>query len=297
MRIALPITIGSAVISLTRIIDMALIMRRLQDIGVSQFKANEIYGSYTTLALPVFSLIPSLITPISMALIPELTVFIKRKSLEGQTQAVEKSLRLTSMLSMPASLAVTVFSRQILLLLFRGQTEAVEIASPLLSLLGGSVFFSCLITTTNAILQAYGCVKMPIFSMSVGVAVKAFSSYFLLGASSVGVYGAPIGSLACNLTVVLLNFALMLRYAQNTENALSMSRCFIKPFISSVLAIGSAYASYAWLKAAILSELSAFLVAIPIAVLIYFIFVLLLGVLDRDDIKMIPVLKNIVKEK
>jgi hypothetical protein len=89
----------------------------------------------------------------------------------------------------------------------------------------------------------------------------------------------------------------MLRYAQNTENALSMSRCFIKPFISSVLAIGSAYASYAWLKAAILSELSAFLVAIPIAVLIYFIFVLILGVLDRDDIKMIPVLKNIVKEK
>ena len=297
LRIALPITIGSAVISLTRIIDMALIMRRLQDIGVSQFKANEIYGAYTTLALPVFSLIPSLITPISMALIPELTVFIKRKSLEGQTQAVEKSLRLTSMLSMPASLAVTVFSRQILLLLFRGQTEAVEIASPLLSLLGGSVFFSCLITTTNAILQAYGCVKMPIFSMSIGVAVKAFSSYFLLGASSVGVYGAPIGSLACNLTVVLLNFALMLRYAQNTENALSMSRCFIKPFISSVLAIGSAYASYAWLKAAILSELSAFLVAIPIAVLIYFIFVLILGVLDRDDIKMIPVLKNIVKEK
>jgi stage V sporulation protein B len=70
LRIALPITIGSAVISLTRIIDMALIMRRLQDIGVSQFKANEIYGAYTTLALPVFSLIPSLITPISMALIP-----------------------------------------------------------------------------------------------------------------------------------------------------------------------------------------------------------------------------------
>ena len=297
LRIALPITLGSAVISLTRIIDMALIMRRLQDIGVSQFRANEIYGAYTTLALPVFSLIPSLITPISMALIPELTVFIKKKSIAGQAQAVEKALRLTSLLSMPASLAVTVFSRQILSLLFKGQAEAVDIAAPLLSLLGGSVLFSCLITTTNAILQAYGCVRMPIFSMTVGVIVKAFSSYFLLGVASVGAYGAPLGSLACNLTVVLLNFALMLRYTQGTENAISISRCFAKPFLASVLAIGGAYASYAWLRSTVLTDITAFLSAIPVALLIYCILIFLLGVLDRDDIKMIPFLKNIVKEK
>ena len=208
LKIAFPITLGSAVISLTRIFDMALIMRRLQDIGVSQFRSNEIYGAYTTLALPVFSLIPSLITPISMALIPELTVFIKKKNAVGEIETVEKALRLTSLFSMPASLALTVFSKQILSLLFNGQNEAIEIASPLLALLGGSVFFSCLITTTNAILQSYGCVKMPIVSMSLGVIVKALVSYFLLGVQEIGVYGAPLGSLACNITIVLLNFAL-----------------------------------------------------------------------------------------
>lgn len=297
LKIALPITLGSAVISLTRILDMAFIMRRLQDIGVSQFRANEIYGAYTTLALPVFSLIPSLITPISMALIPELTVFIKKGNSIGQIETVEKSLRLTSLLSMPSSLAVTVFSRQILSVLFRGQSEAIEIATPLLSLLGGSVFFSCLITTTNAILQAYGCVKMPIFSMSVGVAVKAFSSYFLLGTKGIGEYGAPIGSLACNITVVLLNFALMLRYAQNTENALSVSKCFLKPFISSVLSIGAAYFAYIWLSAGTISDIAAFAIAVLIAVLLYCLFVFLFGALSRDDIKMIPILKNIIKEK
>ena len=297
LKIALPITLGSAVISLTRIIDMALIMRRLQDIGISQFRANEIYGAYTTLALPVFSLIPSLITPISMALIPELTVFIKTKNSIGQKSTVEKSLRLTALLSMPASLAVTVFSRQILSLLFAGQTEAVDIAAPLLSLLGGSVLFSCMITTTNAILQAYGCVKMPIFSMSVGVAVKAFSSYFLLGVDSVGVYGAPIGSLACNITVVLLNFALMLRYTKNTDGALSVSRCFVKPLVASVLSIGSAYAAYIWLSSVYLSDALAFATAALIAIFVYFILAFLLGVIDRDDVKMIPIFKNIIKEK
>jgi stage V sporulation protein B len=272
-------------------------MRRLQEIGVSQFRANEIYGAYTTLALPVFSLIPSLITPISMALIPELTVFIKKNSFIGQTQAVEKSLRLTSLLSMPASLAVTVFSRQILSLLFSGQTEAVEIAAPLLSLLGGSVFFSCLITTTNAILQAYGCVKMPIFSMSAGVAVKAIVSYFLLGTRSVGVYGAPIGSLACNVTVVLLNFALMLRYTNGAEESLSLSRCFVKPFVSSVFSIGGAYALYQWLSTEFFSDAVAFSIAAAIAILVYFLLVILFGVLGKDDIRAIPIFKKLIKEK
>ena len=297
LRIALPITLGSAVISLTRIIDMTFIMRRLQDIGVSQFRSNEIYGAYTTLALPVFSLIPSLITPISMALIPELTVFIKKKNLMGQTQTVEKSLRLTSLLSMPASLAVSVFSRQILSLLFSGQTEAIEIAAPLLSLLGGSVFFSCLITTTNAILQAYGCIKLPIFSMSVGVAVKAFSSYFLLGTQGIGQYGAPIGSLACNVTVVLLNFAFIIKHTQNAESSFCISKCFLKPFISSVLAIGISYVAYTWLSAELFAKAVAFAIAVTLAILFYCLLVFILGALDRDDIKMIPVLKNIIKEK
>ena len=297
LKIAIPITLGSAVISLTRILDMAFIMRRLQDIGVSQFRANEIYGAYTTLALPVFSLIPSLITPISMALIPELTGFIKKNNGLGQIETVEKAIRLTSLFSMPASIAITVFARPILSILFVGQSEAVEIAAPLLSLLGASVFFSCIITTTNAILQAYGCVGMPIFSMSVGVAVKAFSSYFLLGTKGIAEYGAPIGSLACNVTVVLLNFALMLRYAKNTENALNVSRCFLKPFISSVLAIGASYATYVYISKNFLTELASFAVAVAVAVPIYCLLVFLLGAVSREDIKMIPILKKVIKEK
>ena len=297
LKIALPITLGSAVISLTRILDMAFIMRRLQDIGISSFRSNEIYGAYTTLALPIFGLIPSLITPVSMALIPELTGFIERKSLKGQIISVERAIRLTTLFAMPASLAVTVFSRQILSLLFKGQNDAIDIAAPLLSLLGASVLFSCLITTTNAILQAYRCVKLPIFSMSVGVAVKAITSYFLLGSRWVGVYGAPIGSLACNVTVVLLNFALMFRYAGNTAMAINLVRSFVKPFFASVISIGGAFASYSLLAEKLFSETAVFCIAVVAAVILYCLLVFLLGIMDREDLKMFPIFNKILKEK
>ena len=232
-----------------------------------------------------------------MALIPELAGFIKKNNESGQVASVEKALRLTSILAMPASIAVTVFSKQILSLLFSGQAEAIEIAAPLLSLLGASVLFSCLITTTNAILQAYRCVGMPIFSMSVGVAVKAFTSYFLLGTESVGAYGAPIGSLACNVTVVLLNFALILRYVKCSDKGITVVKSFVKPFFASVLSVGVAYGAFVGFSKMNFSELAAFAFAVVIAVLIYCLLVALLRIMEKEDLKLIPILGKLIKEK
>lgn len=297
LKIALPITLGSAVISFTRILDMGLILRRLQDIGVSQLDANKIYGAYTTLALPVFSLIPSLIAPISMALIPELAGFIERKNVAGQRQTVEKSIRLTTALAMPAAIAVMLFSNQILSVLFVGQTEAVDIAAPLLALLGASILFSCLITTTNAILQSYRRAGLPIISMAVGLVVKTLVSYFLLGIEGVGVHGAPIGSLACNVTVVLLNFAFIIKYAKNTDGAISILKTFIKPLLASVCSIGTAYAMFLIFMKQGVSELLSFCLAVVLAVLLYFVFVFLLGILNRDELKMFPGFNKILKER
>ena len=121
LRIALPITLGSALLGFTRVIDMALIMRRLQDIGYTAAGANSVYGAYTTLAVPIFGLIPSLITPISLALVPRLSSAIEGGSLDSQSSVVSASLRMTVLLAMPASMGVAIYARHILELLFSGR--------------------------------------------------------------------------------------------------------------------------------------------------------------------------------
>ena len=190
-----------------------------------------------------------------------------------------------------------VFSRQILSILFSGQSEAIDIATPLLSLLGASILFSCLITTTNAILQAYRCVGMPIFSMSVGVVVKAFSSYFLLGMKNLGALGAPIGSLACNVTVVLLNFALIIKYAKNTDGAIKMGKTFVKPFFASAISVGASYALFLLLKTREISEILSFGLSVAVAIFLYCIFIFLFGLMEREDLKMLPFLGRLIKDK
>ena len=67
---AVPVTLSSSVMSLANLIDLTVISRRLQSIGFTAAGASAIYGNYTTLAVPMFNLIPVLVYPIGYSLVP-----------------------------------------------------------------------------------------------------------------------------------------------------------------------------------------------------------------------------------
>lgn len=295
IKIAIPITLGSAVLSMTRLVDMALILRRLQEIGVSVSEANRVYGSYTTLAIPIFSLIPALITPISLALVPSLSGAIENQRLEDQEEIADRSVRLTVLLSLPASVGITVYAKPILSLLFKGQYEAIAIASPLLALLGLSVLFSGLITTTNAILQSYRQTVKPILSMAIGAFVKLVSAYILIGMPSVGVLGAPISTFFCNVIITVLNFFFMGRCVPDTRKRSSFFHMFGKPLLASVLGIFVSFGGYGLVMRLTGIESLAFLAAVSLMVVGYGILVVLMRMLTDEDIAMLPMGKHLLR--
>ena len=285
VRIAVPITLSSAVLGVTRVIDMALIMRRLQDIGYTSVGANSVYGAYTTLAVPIFGLVPSLITPISLALVPRLSSAIEKGSAAAQSEVVSSSLRMTVLLSMPASVGVAVYSRPILELLFSSQREAIDTSAPLLSLLGISILFSCVITTANAILQSYRQTSKPIISMALGALVKVVSAYLLIGVPSIGVWGAPISTLLCNITVTAIDVYYICKYVPRIE---SMVDLYARPLGASLAMMVISFAVFASISYLTEAGAVAFIAALLVAVAAYFVLSLLFGAVRREDILMLP---------
>ncbi len=296
LRIAVPITLSSAVLSVTRLIDMALILHRLQDAGTSVAKANEIYGSYTTLAVPVFSLIPSLITPISLTLVPQMAAAIEKKSGESQAAIVDRSVRLTVLLAMPASMGIAVYATPILSILFADELDAIQIAAPLLSLLGVSILFSGLITTTNGILQSYRQTGKPILSMAVGAIVKTVTAYFLIGIPRIGVYGAPISTFLCNLTVTVLNFYYLGKCIPKSETAEGMLCVYWKPLGAAFLSILASLTVYLPIRHSQWgSEALAFCTAFCAAAVAYSAFAVLFRIVTAEDLVLLPFGKRLVR--
>lgn len=285
IKISIPITISSSVMGLARLVDTALISNRLQHIGFAQSVANSFYGAYSTLVVPIYNLPPAIITGIALSLVPMLTSAIESGNREKESMVLSSSLRICSLFAMPCSVGICLFSKPILELIFSGQTEAVEIAYPLLSILGISVIFACLMTVTNAILQAYKQERKPIISMAVGAAVKIVFDYLLIGIEGINIYGAPISTFMCNATVMALNFYFIKKYATKFDGLVKL---FYRPLAASVLSIGIAFGIYFLIVKNYGASRLYTIASIGIAAILYVIFAMLIRAVDEEDIKMLP---------
>ena len=234
---AIPVTVSAGLISLTKCVDLALILRRLQAAGYTAAEATSLYGCYSTLAVPVFNILPSLTTSVALSATPALSAALQQgeAGIPALKKTAASALGITLALAIPAGLGLSVFSEDILSLLFGNQPEAVAMATPWLSCLGLSVPAACLITVTGAMLQAAGKAHKPILSMLCGVGVKVVVAYVLLGREGWGMAGAPVSSLCCDAVILLCNLAFLGRYAP--QMLPTAGKCLSTVGIPSVAAI------------------------------------------------------------
>ena len=247
--VALPITVSAGVISLTKCVDLALILRRLQDAGLSHDRANALYGCYSTLAVPVFNILPSLSTSVAMSLVPALSGAVRRlrtaESARVRAEAVHQARRtcagalgLTLLLAVPAGLGLCTLGGDVLTLLFQGQPEAVSEATPWLSLLGLAVPAACLITVTGAMLQATGHAIAPVLSMLAGTSLKIALAYILLALPDWTMLAAPFSSVCCDTLILLVNCILLTRFAPDIlPSGRVLAGLFLLPVMVAVPAV------------------------------------------------------------
>ena len=282
MRIAVPVTVSASVMSLTNLIDLGMMMRRLQGIGYTAAQATALYGNYTTLVVPLFNLPSVLIYPIAYTIVPQIASCRSAGLEEKGKEIAGLSLRLTTALSMPCAVGMGVFSYQILSMIFR-ENSAV-LAAPYLTVISPAVVFICVLAVTNSLLQAYGHHNKPIVSMLAGCAVKLISGYILMGIPSVGMMGAPIGTLLCYITVGCLNLYFTVKCV---GTPLSIGRFIVLPLLASVCGI----VPVAMLDGILRSRLHpsvATLLSIALCAVLYTVFAFLFGVIRTSELQKIP---------
>lgn len=279
---AIPITIGAAVMSLTNLIDLGMVVNRLMDIGISRADAQFQYGAYGGMAQKLFNLPASLIFTIGTSAIPVISGSFAVHDTRTTKQTIESALRICAMLAIPAGMGLAVMSEPILNLLFFTKPDGVAVAAPLLSRLGMATAFVCIVSLSNAMLQAVGLVNVPVFTMCCGGAVKFVGDYVLIG--TLGIAGAPTATNLCYFTIMVLNLYFIVKRIGVMPNFVSI---FVKPIIAAICMGIVAKGSY-WVIAGIISPKIATLVAIGLAGLAYFGVLATMKGFLRQDVKLLP---------
>ncbi len=230
LLVCVPITLSSSIMSLTDVLDGMIVTGRLGSIGMGPQEIRTVYGNYETLALTMFKLPPTLIYPITAAIVPHLSALVSSGRKREAKTTMDSSLRVVSMIAMPCAIGLSALSYPILSLLFNDSSS--QMAAPLLSVVSIAIIFLGVVSITGAILQAHRHQWIPIVSMAAGGLVKLISSFILVGIPSVGMMGSPISNVLCYLTIMVTNFWFIKKLLHYTPDLRSI---FLAPLLSAAL--------------------------------------------------------------
>ena len=281
LRIAVPIALSSGVLSLASLIDGQMMRPLLEDYYQSAVAAKAVFSDYTTGAVTLFNMPAVLVYPIASAIVPYMTAARARGDQAEAEGYISSAFRIAAIVSLPASLGMSILSRPILSVIFRGDADMAANAGAPLALLALSVFPLSLLAVSNAILQAMGKQGRPILSMGVGVVVKL--GVLTFATPAIGPLAAPLGTLCFYLAALLINLYFVFRY---TAFGASLGRIVIPPTLSAILSSLAAYGTF--LLCGSLGETVALGCGILIAVVVYGSAILFLGGIHASDLALIP---------
>lgn len=279
IKISLPITVSASVMSLSNMIDTAMIQRVLQSTGISAENAAALFGNYTSLAVPMFNFPPIFVYPIAYSIVPAIAASVSSKNIKKCRELTELSLRAAVIIGLPCAVGLSVLSDPLLCLFYKA--ESAHLASPSLSILAPSSFFVCILAVTNSILQSCGKERIPLISMLIGAAVKCATSPFLL--RTYGIYGAPMSTFLCYLTITLLNLIFIQKC---TGVKPKFTKIFISPALSSAACAVCAVLTCNSLSSFLSNSLSC-ICSVFLSAAVYAVVLLLTGGISTDEIKIL----------
>ena len=268
--IAVPVTIGAAIMPIMTNIDLAIVVRRLVQSGYSSAEANSLYGQLSGFATPLINLPQVLTQAIAMSLVPAVASAFSAKDQEFLRYNTAFGIRTAMIIGMPCSVGLMVLSKPIMLLLYPAQqASAVNAAESLFILAFGAIFLS-LVQTLTGILQGVKRQLIPVINLT--------------GIPSVNVKGAAAGTAAAYITAALLNYRAVRKYTGSRPN---FSLTFGRPMLSAAIMGAIVWAIYSGLSL-LTGNTVATMVSVFCGVVVYGFCILRFKGITPDEIKMLP---------
>ncbi len=285
LRLAIPITIGSTGLQIFNALDTKIILERLQDAqGLTSKAASSLFGTYSA-AQTFYMLPPALITPLAISIIPSVTATLTLHDYREARRTEESAIRMTALIALPCAAGLSVLAGPIQAFAYGYDQEMLRVAGPLLAILGVAVIFNCMISVTNAILQAHGKVTLPIYTTLIGGLVNIVTDYILIGLPGVGIYGAAIATIGYCAVIMFLNLFAMHRVMDLPPRSLQQ---FVKPVVATALMAVATYLTYEGLHHALSSGTLALMGSVLVAVVVYGALVYTMKIITWYDCKLLP---------
>ena len=277
---AVPITLAACIVPLASFIDSGMVVNNLiHSAGFAQDEARAMYGRYSGYVINFINVPTALAQAISMSLVPAISAAMAHKDWRAVRTQSHTGLRMAFLIGLPSSLGMSMLSRELLTFMYRfPNPAALNQTAELLSMSSYTIVLFTVVQATSGILQGLRKQRIPMYTLLVGVALKIFMNYNLIGIREINIYGAPLGSLVCYLVSMLPNLYYVHKYARLPYDFTGL---FFKP----LLATAGMGAVIHLLRGVLPSSRVMTVVLVLAGVAAFAGFSLLVGAMTKDDLK------------
>ena len=228
----------------------------------------------------------ALASAMATALIPGISSDFAKKDLESARAKVAKSVKVTMLIAIPASVGLGVLAKPVMRVIFN-QPNSLELSSALLSLLAISVMLYSLSTLTQAVLQSVGRMNIPIVNAAVAIVIHSVVMVImtLYLKEEYSIYYYIIATVLYALLLCILNGIYVRKSLGYSQEVL---RTFVIPGIAAAVMGAVAFGVYQGLYYLIKINIVALFVAIAMACMVYFVLIIKLGAVTEDELKSMP---------
>ena len=312
VRTAIPIGLGSIIMSLADMVDSTLVQRRIfhimetdpdalinvygslipDEVLYSGSTHTYLYGCYG-IALTLMMLVTAATQVFGTTALPSVTAAWTSGNKQKMKESMETVLRITVLVTIPSGIGMSVLAEPLLSLIYSGSSLAneVSIGSKVLAVMGISVIFIATATPLCSMLQAVGRMDVPLKLFAAGMVIKIVVNYILVGIPEINIQGANVGSIVCYGFVTAVAMFVLCRETKIVPNFVSI---LVKPLIAAIVCSTAAYFAEMIFDFVFYQRVATVL-AIITAMVVYVVVLLLIKGIKKEDILQMPKGNKIIK--
>ena len=228
----------------------------------------------------------ALASAMATALIPSISSDAKRGDKKSVRMKVAKSMKVTMLVSIPATVGIAVLAKPVMQVIFN-QPETLDLSSRLLAVTSLSIIFYGMSTLTQAVLQSIGRMITPIVHAAIALAVHAaaMAAMLLYLDNEYRMYYYVAATVLYSVIVSILNgYSLRkyLRYRQEKD------KTFLRPVFASLVMGAVAYGVYHGVYLLVPVNLVALGIAVVLAMLVYFVLIIAIRAVTEEELRSMP---------
>lgn len=286
LKYVVPISFASIVVSLSGLVDILSVMQGLQNYGLPLEKANEIYGIIVGKVDILVSIPHTFNVAIVTPLIPMITELMVKKDYKSTQNKINFSMKLSAIIAFPCTIGLAILAEPLFQAIFPNAPEGAF----LLQIEVWAIIFSLLAQVAQGALNGVGKLIVPGISVLIAAIVK-----YILNITLIPVYGeiiVPITTIAYHFVNCLIVTVVLYKTLRSKPDIINI---IIKPLIASVMMGLAVFLTYKCASLIIASSILNMVISVIVGVIIYFILLLTIKTLSREELNSIPILGKIFK--